>query len=108
LVEEATAHAEALSGQTRETLEQGVGARSAQGPDTTGLDSEVEMVKSLLKEMDVKDKLKPLVSSKIAELIGQSDNFNPEFKICSKLMHGTALSIAAENQQHSLDEVMPP
>lgn len=80
------------------------------GPDTSGTDSEADIFRQLLTEMGVDEKRKPMMTSGnkgIAHHIGQLDAFNPMFKICSKLMHRTTLSIAAENTSRGLDAVVP-
>jgi hypothetical protein len=60
--------------------------------------------------MGVDEKRRPMMTSGkkgFADRIGQLEEFNPLFKICSKLMHRTALSIAAENTRGGLDAIIP-
>jgi hypothetical protein len=68
------------------------------------------MFGQLLSEMGVSEKRRPMMTSGkhgFADRIGQLEEFNPMFKICSKLMHRTALSISAENTIGGLDAVIP-
>jgi hypothetical protein len=81
-----------------------------EGPDTSGTDAEADIFRQLLTEMGIDEKRKPMMTSGkkgIADRIGQLDEFSPMFKICSKLMHRTALSIASENTIGGLDAVAP-
>jgi hypothetical protein len=59
--------------------------------------------------MGVKVGATPKRTSTIARLLGpdQTEDFDPLFKICSKLMHRTALSIASATFQGSLDAIVP-
>ena len=78
------------------------------GPDTSGTDAEADIFRQLLAEMGIDEKRKPMMTSGkkgIADRIGQLDEFSPMFKICSKLMHRTALSVASENTIGGLDAV---
>jgi hypothetical protein len=43
----------------------------------------------------------------MAKLLDQKKKFDPAFKVSSKLVHRTALSIAASNIKRSLDELQP-
>ena len=91
-------------------FEEYITSETEQGPDTSGTDSEADVFRQLLAEMGVDEKRKPMMTSGkkgIAHRIGQLDEFNPMFKICSKLMHRTTLSIAAENSIGGLDAVVP-
>jgi hypothetical protein len=91
-------------------FEEYVKRETEQGPDTSGTDSEADMFRRLLTEMRLDEKRKPMMTSGnkgIAHRIGQLDEFNPMFKICSKLMHRTTRSIAAENTIGGLDAVVP-
>jgi hypothetical protein len=58
-------------------------------------------------EFGINPKAKPLRSGEIAKLISQSEEFDAMFKVCSKIMHRTALSIAASTTKGALDEVIP-
>jgi hypothetical protein len=58
-------------------------------------------------EFGISPKSKPMRSGEIARLISQNEEFDPMFKVCSNMMHRTALSIAASTTKGSLDEVIP-
>jgi hypothetical protein len=77
------------------------------GPDLTGPVEEVEAYKTLMKEFGVDPKRKPSQGSRIAEMVNESDMFKPRFKIHSKIVHPTALSIAASTTPNSLAALMP-
>jgi hypothetical protein len=110
MLAELTSQAKTLSGPEREAVEQHIRTQTAKGPDTSGTDSEADMFGQLLSEMGVSEKRRPMMTSGkhgFADRIGQLEEFNPMFKICSKLMHRTALSISAENTIGGLDAVIP-
>ena len=58
-------------------------------------------------DFGLKGNAKPKRVSEIARLISQSEEFDPMFKICSKIMHRTVLSIASSVTQGSLGEAIP-
>ncbi len=104
-IAELAAYVETLSGPMRDVFEAALQAERQKRLDTSSTDSEAQMFKGLLDEMGVSAERKPKKSSRIAELIGQKEDLDPMFKICSKLMHRTALSIASTNLKGSLDEI---
>ena len=77
------------------------------GPQTEGSDSEAETYKQLMADYGLKENAKPKRVNEIAGLIRQKEDFDPMFKICSKIMHRTALSIASSTVRGSLDPVIP-
>jgi len=80
---------------------------SDRGPQTAATDSETAVYKQLMSIYGIKENAKPKMSSEIARLIGEQEAFRPLFKICSKVMHRTALSIASTNAEGGLDEILP-
>jgi hypothetical protein len=58
-------------------------------------------------EFGLKENAKPKRVSEIAGRISQSEEFDPMFKICSKIMHRTVLSIASSTIRGSLDAAIP-
>jgi hypothetical protein len=110
MLAELTANAQTLSGPEREAVEQYIKTQTAKGPDTSGTDFEADMFRQLLTEMRVEEKRRPMMTSGkhgFADRIGQMEEFSPMFKICSKLMHRTTLSISAENTIRGLDAIIP-
>jgi hypothetical protein len=76
----------------------------ARVPDTTLSDGEAAAFKRILAEYGIEEKARPKTASRIAGLVQQSEDFDPLFKICSKLMHRTSLSIASSTTAGGLDE----
>jgi hypothetical protein len=94
----------------RTSVEQHIKTETAKGPDTSDTDSEADAFRQVLTEMGVDEKRRPMMTSGkkgFADRIGQLEEFNPMFKICSKLMHRTTLSISAENTRGGLDAIIP-
>ena len=46
-------------------------------------------------------------ASTIAKEVKESDRYGPRYKVLSKIVHPTSLSIAAQTSAGSLDELMP-
>ena len=90
-------------------LEEVLRRESERGPQTAASDSAAELCKQFLSAMGVKVGATPKRTSTIAMLLGpdRAEDFDPLFKICSKLMHRTALSIASSTFQGSLDAIVP-
>jgi len=95
-----------LEGDERRVLEAGLQREIARGPQTQETDEETETYRKLMVEFGISPKAKPMRSGEIAKLISQSEEFDPMFKVCSKIMHRTALSIAASTTKGALDEVI--
>ena len=53
--------------------------------------------------LPVKKSAKPKKAGDIAKLVLQREEFDPMFKVCSKIMHRTALSIASRAVLGGLD-----
>lgn len=77
------------------------------GPDLTGPVEEMETYRKLMQDFGIDPKRRPSQGSKIAAMVNESDMFKPRFKIHSKIVHPTALSIAAATMPNSLDALMP-
>lgn len=77
------------------------------GPDLTGPLEEVETYRKLMEDFGIDPKRRPNQGSKIAAMVNESEMFKPRFKIHSKIVHPTALSIAATTMPNSLDALMP-
>jgi hypothetical protein len=96
-----------FEGDERLAWEAGLQREIERGPQTQETDEETETYRKLMAEFGINRKAKPLRSGDIAKLISQSEEFDPMFKVCSKIMHRTALSIAASRTKGALDEVIP-
>jgi hypothetical protein len=96
-----------FEGDERRALETGLQREIERGPQTQETDEETEAYRKLMDEFGISPKSKPMRSGEIAKLISQNEEFDPMFKVCSKIMHRTALSIAASTTKGSLDEVIP-
>jgi hypothetical protein len=110
LLTELAEYATTLPEPYRTSVEQHIKTETAKGPETSDTDSEADAFRQLLTEMGVDEKRRPMMTSGkkgFADRIGQLEEFNPMFKICSKLMHRTTLSIAAENTRGGLDAIIP-
>jgi hypothetical protein len=86
---------EQFEGNLKEALKEATQREVEHGPQTTATDAEAEMFKQLIAEFGIKEKTIPKRSGEIAKLVNQSEEFAPMFKVCSKIMHRTALSIAS-------------
>jgi hypothetical protein len=60
-----------------------------------------------MEDFGIDPKRRPSQGSKIAAMVHESDMFRPRFKVYSKIVHPTALSIAATTIPNSLDALMP-
>jgi hypothetical protein len=95
---------ELCEGPMKEAMEQGYQEEVKKGPQNATTDSEAAAYKQLLMEFGISN-TRPKRSSDIARIVQQEAEFSPLFKVCSKIMHKTALSIAASVMRGSLDEV---
>jgi hypothetical protein len=91
----------------RDALEEVLKRDSKLGPQTGESDAEAEGFRQFQVSMGLKPNAKPKMAGEIADLIQQKADFGPLNKICSKLIHRTALSIASSTVQGSLDAVVP-
>lgn len=98
---------EKSEGKKEEVLRVVLQRETEHGPQTTATDSEAEIFKRLMAEFGIKETATPKRSGAIAKLVNQSEEFAPMFKVCSKIMHRTALSIASSVVLGGLDEVIP-
>ncbi len=73
----------------------------------TGPVEEIEAYRKLMEDFGIDPKRRPSQGSKIAAMVNESEMFKPRFKIHSKIVHPTALSIAATTMPNSLDALMP-
>jgi hypothetical protein len=71
-------------------------------PDPSGAKKEMENSLRVIQERGLDAKRKPKHGTAIAKLIDESEMFDPRFKMFSKLVHPTALSIAANVERDSL------
>jgi hypothetical protein len=75
-----------FEGDERRALEAGLQREIERGPQT----QETEAYRKLMDEFGISPKSKPMRSGQIAKLISQNEEFDPMFKVCSKIMHRTA------------------
>jgi hypothetical protein len=78
-----------------------------QGTPAEGTDAEANAYRKVMLEFGLKADRKPKRASIIAKLVHDSEAFDPMFKLCSKIMHRTALSIASATIEGSLDALGP-
>jgi hypothetical protein len=98
---------EEFEGSMREAMEEGLQSEIARGAQTEATDEEAATYQQLMVEFGIPANTKPKRSGEIAKLISQSAEFDPMFKVCSKIMHRTALSIAASATKGGLDAMIP-
>ena len=79
-----------FEGDERRALEAGLQREIERGPQTQETDEETEAYRKLMDEFGISPKSKPMRSGQIAKLISQNEEFDPMFKVCSKIMHRTA------------------
>jgi hypothetical protein len=91
----------------KEVLRMASQREAERGPQTQASDSEAAMYRQLMSEYGLKQDAKPKRASQIAERMREKENFDPMFKVCSKIMHRTALSIASSTTHGSLDASIP-
>lgn len=91
----------------KELLQTASQEEAERGPQTQPSESEVAMYEQLMSEYGVKQDDKPKRASHIAERMREKEGFDPMFKICSKIIHRTALSIASSTTRGSLDAAIP-
>jgi hypothetical protein len=77
------------------------------GPGLHGPESEFHKAKQMMTAFGVDPTRKPKQGSAIAKEIKESDRYAPRYKVLSKVVHPTSLSIAAQTSAGSLDELMP-
>jgi hypothetical protein len=90
----------------KRAFEQGLQAQIAKGPQTKESKDAAAPFKEFLRENGLENK-RPLKSSDIAAKLKAQEEFEPLFKICSKLMHRTAMSIALTVTKATVEELLP-
>jgi hypothetical protein len=88
-------------------MEAGLRRERERGPQTEDVDAEADAYRKVMSEFGIKENAQPKKSGEIAKRISQSEEFQPMFRVCSKIMHSTALSIASSAMRGSLDAVIP-
>jgi hypothetical protein len=94
-------------GPMKEVIREVLRRECGRGPQTEESDSESEAYKQIMADYGLDDSVKAKRASRMAELTHQKESFDPMFKICSKIMHRTCLSIASSGIRGSLDPIMP-
>jgi hypothetical protein len=100
-------HIDKAEGSERDLLKQAYETRSKRGPQTHSTEEEAAAYKKLMGDLGLKDNTQPKRVNEMAKLLDQKKEFDPAFKVSSKLVHRTALSIASSNIKGSLDELRP-
>ena len=77
------------------------------GPELHGPESELTKAKKMMAAFGVDPTRRPKQGSAIASKVKESDRYGPRYKVLSKVVHPTSLSIAAQTSSGSLDELMP-
>lgn len=77
------------------------------GPSLHEPESELQKAKQVMTAFGVDPARKPKPGSAIAREVKESDRYGPRYKVLSKVVHPTSLSIAAQTSPGSLDELMP-
>jgi hypothetical protein len=94
------------TGDHKEFLEQAHQLQSQRGSGTDATDAEAKIFAEMMARFGIEGK-RPLMASQIAKKVQLQEDFDPMFKICSKIMHRTVLSIASSTTEGALDEVVP-
>src|ERR1700688_170280 len=94
-------------GPVKGILQQALRNETERGAATNATDSEAAIFRQLMSDFGLRDNAKPKRASHMARLIDQGEEFDPMFKICSKIMHRTVLSIASTITPGSIDAVIP-
>jgi len=77
------------------------------GPELHEPESELDKAKQMMTAFGVDPTRKLKQGSAIAKEIDESERYGPRYKVLSKVVHPTSLSIAAQTSAGSLDELMP-
>lgn len=91
----------------REVLDRVIEREQRRGPQTEATDLEASGYKQLMVDFGLGLGDRPKRAGQIARLIDRQETFNPMFKICSKIMHRTSLSVASSITRGSLDTANP-
>ena len=95
--------AEQEEGSIKAGLQEALRRESQLGPQTSETDAEAAAYRQLLIEMRISPDAKAKRSGELARLLKQSEEFDPMFRVCSKIMHRTMMSIASSITPGSLD-----
>jgi hypothetical protein len=96
-----------FEGTMRVAMETALRREREKGPQTEDVDEEADAYREVMSEFGIKENAQPKKSGEIAKFISQSEEFQPMFRVCSKIMHSTALSIASSATRGSFDAVIP-
>ena len=77
------------------------------GPRLEGPERELRKAKQIMTAFGVNPTRRPKQGSAIAREVKESARYGPRYKVLSKVVHPTSLSIAALTSEGSLDELMP-
>jgi hypothetical protein len=91
----------------RSMLIQKVDEDEKAGPKTAGHAAELEEVRKITVALGGDLKRKPKQGARIAELVSESARYGPRYKVLSKIVHPTALSIAQGITPGGMDAMMP-
>jgi hypothetical protein len=98
---------EGMEGPMKEAMEAALQREIQNGPQSQTTDDEAEAYTQVMIDFGIDPKLRPKQSRDIAKLVSRSEEFQPMFKVCSKIMHRTAFSIASSVMKGSLDATLP-
>jgi hypothetical protein len=100
--------AEQQQGPMRDVFMKMADMEAAKDPQTEISDREADACRKLLmSDFGIKDRQQPKTHGTLAREVQQHEDFAPLNKICSKITHRTAFSIASSTVNGSLDEVIP-
>lgn len=77
------------------------------GPRAEAPELEAKAVEKVMREFGIRGSTPPKRHSAMAKAVQKATEFYPVFKICSKLMHRTALSISSISEPEGLNPILP-
>jgi hypothetical protein len=95
------------SGPLKDHLEVALRLETARGPQTAATEHAAKEFEQLMAEYNLPPKTKPKRVTELAKQIKEFESFHPVSKICSKLLHRTAMSIASSTVVDGLEGVIP-
>jgi hypothetical protein len=98
---------EGMEGPMKEAMEAALQREIQAGAQTQTTDDEALAYEQVMIDFGIPLKTKPKKSGEIAKLVSRSEQFQPMFKVCSKIMHRTAFSIASSVTKGSLEATLP-
>jgi len=98
---------EDMKGPMKEAMEAALQREIQTGAQTQATDDEALAYEQVMIDFGIPLNTKPKKSGEIAKLLSRSEEFQPMFKVCSKIMHRTAFSIASSVMKGSLDATLP-